>query len=191
MQNTLSSAWHVRYVVLTYLIAAMIIFSSEMKTHQQRPNNPSSEEVVFQLKMILIPKGHLAMSGDVVGCLNSGWVSAKWHLESRAQRCNYTSYSAQYVHLMRRAVSLEKTLMLGEIEGRRRGGCQRMRWLDRITNSVDIEQTPRDSRGQRNLACLVTGQQQPSQRDIQPRGAQRLSPEALLSGAVSWLRLRI
>ena len=39
---------------------------------------------------------------------------------------------------MQRAVSLEKTLMLGEIEGRRRGGCQRMRWLDRVTNSVDM-----------------------------------------------------
>ena len=41
-------------------------------------------------------------------------------------------------HLMRRADSLEKTLMLGKIEGRRRRGLQRMRWLDGITNSVDM-----------------------------------------------------
>ena len=41
-------------------------------------------------------------------------------------------------HLMRRAVSFEKTLMLGKIEGRRRRGRQRMRWLDGITNSVDM-----------------------------------------------------
>ena len=41
-------------------------------------------------------------------------------------------------HLMRRAYSLEKTLMLGKIEGRRRRGRQRMRWLDGITNSMDI-----------------------------------------------------
>ena len=41
-------------------------------------------------------------------------------------------------HLMRRADSLEKTLMLGRIEGRRRRGRQRMRWLDGITNSVDM-----------------------------------------------------
>ena len=41
-------------------------------------------------------------------------------------------------HLMRRADSLEKTLMLGEIEGRRRRGRQRMRWLDGITNSMDM-----------------------------------------------------
>ena len=40
--------------------------------------------------------------------------------------------------LMRRADSFEKTLMLGEIEGRRRKGLQRMRWLDGITNSMDI-----------------------------------------------------
>ena len=41
-------------------------------------------------------------------------------------------------HLMRRTDSLEKTLMLGKIEGRRRRGRQRMRWLDGITNSMDM-----------------------------------------------------
>ena len=41
-------------------------------------------------------------------------------------------------HLMRRANSFEKTLMLGKIEGRRRRGQQRMRWLDGITNSMDM-----------------------------------------------------
>ena len=41
-------------------------------------------------------------------------------------------------HLIRRADSLEKTLMLGKIEGRRRRGRQRMRWLDGITDSVDM-----------------------------------------------------
>ena len=41
-------------------------------------------------------------------------------------------------HLVRRADSLEKTLMLGKIEGRRRRGQQRMRWLDGITDSTDI-----------------------------------------------------
>ena len=41
-------------------------------------------------------------------------------------------------HLVRRTDSLEKTLMLGKIEGRRRRGRQRMRWLDGITNSMDM-----------------------------------------------------
>ena len=40
--------------------------------------------------------------------------------------------------LMRRAISLEKTLMLGRIEGRRRRGQQRMEWLDGITSSMDM-----------------------------------------------------
>ena len=44
-----------------------------------------------------------------------------------------------FVHLMRRADSLEKTLMLGKIEGRRRRGRQRMKWLDGITNSMDMD----------------------------------------------------
>ena len=43
-----------------------------------------------------------------------------------------------FVHLIRRADSSEKTLMLGKIEGRRRRGWQRMRWLDGITDSMDM-----------------------------------------------------
>jgi len=41
-------------------------------------------------------------------------------------------------HLMQKTISLEKTLMLGKIEGRRRRGQQRMRWLDGITDSMDM-----------------------------------------------------
>ena len=55
---------------------------------------------------------------------------------------------------MQRADSLEKTLMLGKIKGRRRRGQQRMRWLDGITDSMDMfEQTPGDSEGQGSLMC--------------------------------------
>ena len=42
------------------------------------------------------------------------------------------------MELMRRGDSLEKTLMLGGIEGRKRRGCQRVRWLDGITDSMDV-----------------------------------------------------
>ena len=55
-------------------------------------------------------------------------------------------------HLMRRVDSLEKTLMLGKIEGKRRKGQQRMRWLDSITDSMDmtlrkLQQTPVEDKG--------------------------------------------
>ena len=56
-------------------------------------------------------------------------------------------------HLMQRADSLEKTLMLGKIEGGRRRGRQRMRWLGGITDSVDeFEQAPGVGDGQGGLA---------------------------------------
>ena len=54
-----------------------------------------------------------------------------------------------FAHLIQRADSLEKPLMLGKIEGRRRRGQQRVRWLDSITNSTDmnlgkLQETARD-----------------------------------------------
>ena len=58
-------------------------------------------------------------------------------------------------HLMRRTASLEKTLMLGKIEGRRRRGRQRMRWLDGITDLLDmsLNMTVGDGEGEGSLVC--------------------------------------
>ena len=53
-------------------------------------------------------------------------------------RTDVETETQYFAHLMRRADSLEKTLMLGKIEGRRRRGQQRMRWLDGITHSMDM-----------------------------------------------------
>ena len=63
-------------------------------------------------------------------------------------------------HLMLRADSLEKTLMLGKTEGRRRRGQRKMRWFDSITDSVwklsEFEQTPGDGEVQGSLACYTS-----------------------------------
>ena len=60
-------------------------------------------------------------------------------LRCLANNCYLKGETAQYFsHLMQRADSLEKTLMLGKIEGRRRRGWQRMRWWDGITDSMDV-----------------------------------------------------
>ena len=58
-------------------------------------------------------------------------ISLEYSLEGLKLKLQY------FGHLMRRADSLEKTLMLGKTEGRRRRGGQRMRWLDGITDSMD------------------------------------------------------
>ena len=60
----------------------------------------------------------------------------------------------QFVYLMRRTDSFEKILILGKIEGTRRRGRQRIRWLDGITNSMhEFEQTPGAGDGQGGLVC--------------------------------------
>ena len=59
-------------------------------------------------------------------------INPEYSLEGLMQKLQY------FGHLMRRADSLEKTLMLGKIEGRRKGGRQRMRWLDGVTTLKDM-----------------------------------------------------
>ena len=61
-------------------------------------------------------------------------ISPEYSLEGLMLKLKLQSFG----HLMRRTDSLEKTLMLGKIEGKRKRGWQRMRWLDGITNSMDV-----------------------------------------------------
>ena len=62
-----------------------------------------------------------------------------------------------FVHLMRRASSLEKTLMLGKVEGRRRRGRQRMRCLGGITDSIDLNLSEHQAIGRRDWRAAVRG----------------------------------
>ena len=81
--------------------------------------------------------------------LNIHWKDWCWSWSSKHQ---------YFGHMMQRANSLEKILMLGKIEGRRRRVWQRMRWLDGIIDSMhwpEFEQTLRDSEGQGCLACYT------------------------------------
>ena len=61
-------------------------------------------------------------------------INPEYSLEGLVLKLKFSTFN----YLMQRADSLEKTLMLGKIEGRRRRGQQRMRWLDGITNSMDM-----------------------------------------------------
>ena len=61
-------------------------------------------------------------------------ISPGWSFEGQMLKLKFQYFG----HLMQRADSFEKTLMVGKIEGRRRRGGQRMRWLDGITNSMDM-----------------------------------------------------
>ena len=61
-------------------------------------------------------------------------ISSEYSLEGLMQKLKLQSFD----HLIRRTDSFEKTLMLGKIEGGRRRGRQRMRWLDGITDSMDV-----------------------------------------------------
>ena len=61
-------------------------------------------------------------------------ISPEYSLEGLMLKVKFQSFG----YLMRKTDSLEKTLMLGKIEGRRRRGRQRMRWLDGITDSIDM-----------------------------------------------------
>ena len=83
-------------------------------------------------------------------------------------------------HLMRRTDSLEKTLMLGKIEGRKRRGRQRMRWLDGITGSMDVSLSKLQGvgDGQGGLACCS------------PWGHKQLDTTERLNWTDGWFMLR-
>ena len=81
------------------------------------------QESCAQPEVSILHLGERILSMTLLACEMSGSLNILWQY---------------FGHLMQRANLLEKTLMLGKIEGKRRRGRQRMRWLDNITDSVDV-----------------------------------------------------
>ena len=93
----------------------------------------------MEIKVIVYGKGRLTEQEDLPVILANKYLSLKELSPEYSLEGLMLKLKLQYFgHLMRRADSLEKTLMLGKIEGGRRRGQQRMRWLDGITDAMDM-----------------------------------------------------
>ena len=116
-------------------------FSQETENSEARKEFTSREDTCTE------SMSGLRERGKRMGCTLSGWflqgeqnqsilkeISSEYSLEGLMLKLKL-----QYCgHLTRRTNSLDKTLMLGKVEGRKRRGRQRVRWLDGITNSMDM-----------------------------------------------------
>ena len=97
--------------------------------------------------------------------VNPKEISPEYSLEGLMLKLKVQSFG----HLLQRTDSLDKTLMLGKIEGRRRRGWQRMRWLDGITNLMDMSLS--------KLRELVMDREVSGV--LQPMGSQRVGPNCV------------
>ena len=97
--------------------------------HYFANKSPSSQSFGFSISLLRVPWTARRLKQSI---LNE--ISPEYSLEGLMLKLKLRYFG----HLMQRTNSFEKTLMLGKIEGRRRRGRQRMRWLDGITDSMDM-----------------------------------------------------
>ena len=101
-------------------------------------------ELWFWRRLLRVP----CLGSKEIKPLNPKEINPEYSLEGLMLKVKLKYFG----HLVQKANLLEKTLMLGKTEGKRRRSWQRMRWLDSITNSMDMN-VRRDSEGQGSLAC--------------------------------------
>ena len=167
-------------------------------TPVSRPLNPLPHQLQSPLPYFL-PKGGICFSQSpswasqlqnlrsspqprILACLRVPWTARRSNqaiLKEINPECSLEGLmlklKLQYLgHLMWRANSLEKTLMLGKIEGQRRSGQQRMRWLHSIPDSMAMN-LRKDNGGQRSLACYS------------PRGHKELNTNELMNSNLTAL----
>ena len=105
----------------------------------RQPRYSSADEWIRKQWYIYTMEYYSAIKQNTFESVLMRWMKLEPIIQSEVSQKEKHQYSIlTHSHLMQRVDSLEKTLMLGEIEGRRRRGQQRMRWLDGITDSMDV-----------------------------------------------------
>ena len=101
--------------------------------HRAGPSHSLNKTTMLEYHSLILLREHTQWQ-EVITHSRRGPINSEYSLEGLMLKLKFQYFG----HLMRRADSLEKTLMLGKIEGRRRRERQRMRWLDGITDSMDV-----------------------------------------------------
>ena len=112
------------------MVFPMVMYGCESWTVKKAEHQRTDAfELLCQRRLLRIPWTSRRSNQSILKEISPGYSLVGLILKLKLQ---------YFGHLMRRADSLEKTLMLGKIEGRRRRGLERMRWLDGITDSMDM-----------------------------------------------------
>ena len=104
----------------------------------KQPRCPSTDEWIKKLWYIYTVEYYSAIKRNAFGLVLMRWMNLEPIIQSEVSQKEKDKYRILIGHLMWRVDSLEKTLMLGGIGGKRRRGRQRTRWLDGITDSMDM-----------------------------------------------------